>query len=394
MPGRKDFFNHPAAHTLAKSGIVADYFARWAAKLVQSPAGKIVYLDLFCGPGEFDDGTPSTPLLVLRTVLNPPPEHRQRLEVRKRLLERLQCVYNDVDPQHVEQLKEKVEALANYTLLAHKPLFYTRKVEQGGLAKWRMVVGEHPTLLFFDPYGYKEVDLQGIDEFIGPYGSECILFLNYHALRRAASNPLMSGHVKEVLGGDAVEKFLASDDEDSTPDANEAKRIILQRIKDRLTQRHGRYVLPFELATEQGSTFHIVHVTKRFEGHDLMRDRMARHSVPEWSPKSPESVPSFQYVEKSQLWLIAPSFFQGRTIDALARSLLEASGEYSPSISFKELYERHSPGRLYVKQNYKAAVRLLVERGEARVEKDGSEYSRKKLQAGKLPDACVIVWNR
>ena len=60
------FFDAPTEASLKKHRIVSKYFGGWANIILPETLpkeGKIMYVDLFCGPGRYLDGTPSTPLL-------------------------------------------------------------------------------------------------------------------------------------------------------------------------------------------------------------------------------------------------------------------------------------------------------------------------------------------
>ena len=70
------FFEEIAEQSLIKTSIVTKYFSVWAKIIVRQRirygAERIGYFDLFCGPGRYKDGTPSSPLVVLETaVANP-----------------------------------------------------------------------------------------------------------------------------------------------------------------------------------------------------------------------------------------------------------------------------------------------------------------------------------
>lgn len=81
------FFDTPTVASIKKHRIVSKYVAGWAnIVLPQAKAreGRIMYVDLFCGPGQYEDGTPSIPLLILEHVIDTPV-----------LCEHLQPVFND-----------------------------------------------------------------------------------------------------------------------------------------------------------------------------------------------------------------------------------------------------------------------------------------------------------
>src|SRR5208283_3900475 len=69
-------FEEVAEQSLLKTSVVTKYFAVWT-KIIVGQRKKyaregIGYFDLFCGPGRYKDGTPSSPLMVLeRAVADP-----------------------------------------------------------------------------------------------------------------------------------------------------------------------------------------------------------------------------------------------------------------------------------------------------------------------------------
>lgn len=53
-----------------KTELVIKYFNAWAKIMLKScKAGKIGYVDLFCGPGIFEDGNESTPIYIIKNCI-------------------------------------------------------------------------------------------------------------------------------------------------------------------------------------------------------------------------------------------------------------------------------------------------------------------------------------
>ena len=65
------FFKKQEPHSAVKAQIVADYFGAWA-RIVDKIQGRVLYLDFFCGPGRYEDGSESTPILVLKKIVSNP----------------------------------------------------------------------------------------------------------------------------------------------------------------------------------------------------------------------------------------------------------------------------------------------------------------------------------
>jgi len=83
------FFDETSEQSAVKSAIVSKYFWAWAKVIIPSAKkrpGKIAYIDLFAGPGRYEDGTKSTPLLILEKAIEHP-------DMRNMLV----AVFNDKD---------------------------------------------------------------------------------------------------------------------------------------------------------------------------------------------------------------------------------------------------------------------------------------------------------
>lgn len=115
------FFEQPKEQSLVKAEIVDKYFRAWATVIIpQAKKGrtkKIAYIDLFCGPGSYEDGYKSTPLMILERAINDP-------DMRDLLV----TFFNDIDPSYTKSLKEAIDALPDINLLKHKPTIGNIKV--------------------------------------------------------------------------------------------------------------------------------------------------------------------------------------------------------------------------------------------------------------------------
>ena len=69
------FFDEQSVQSQIKAQIVADYFWAWANVIIHTQkkyprhAQKIGYVDLFAGPGRYENGAASTPLLVMQRAV-------------------------------------------------------------------------------------------------------------------------------------------------------------------------------------------------------------------------------------------------------------------------------------------------------------------------------------
>ena len=152
------FFNDPRENSLVKASIVSKYFETWANIILQilkkqermsgREKGQIAYIDLFAGPGEYEDGTSSTPILVLEKVLK-----------NSELCERMVIVFNDKESKHVESLRLAVNSFHGIDKFNYKPQIINIEVSRE-LAGTLSSLPDVPTFLFIDGWGYKELSLE------------------------------------------------------------------------------------------------------------------------------------------------------------------------------------------------------------------------------------------
>jgi three-Cys-motif partner protein len=85
----ENFFDEQSEQSQIKAAIVTDYFWAWAGfmvaqqKLRPQYGDKLQYIDLFAGPGRYQSGAKSTPLMIIERAVNDP-------EISARLLFQLQ----------------------------------------------------------------------------------------------------------------------------------------------------------------------------------------------------------------------------------------------------------------------------------------------------------------
>ena len=99
MPTSNDFFVSPSEQSLAKAAIVSSYFSSWANVIKSKwlPPTPIGYIDLFCGPGKYQDGTESVPIKIVRSVL-----------ADDKLSSRMIIAFNDENPNNIQRRSQRL----------------------------------------------------------------------------------------------------------------------------------------------------------------------------------------------------------------------------------------------------------------------------------------------
>jgi three-Cys-motif partner protein len=142
----RNFFNERTDESAVKARIVQKYFDAWARVMVAVAKAnrrdqRIAYVDLYAGPGRYDDGAISTPLLVLQTAIANPD-----------LCNMLVTLFNDIDEDNSHTLQFEIEKLPGIEKLKYRPKIISNEVgsEAGELFNQVRLV---PTFSFVDPWG-------------------------------------------------------------------------------------------------------------------------------------------------------------------------------------------------------------------------------------------------
>jgi three-Cys-motif partner protein len=370
---RDEFFEEPTEQSLVKITIVRKYFEAWAnvmARVAAPRDGRIGYFDLFCGPGRYQDGTPSTPIWVLTRAVEQPTLRRT-----------LVTVFNDADRANVESLGREIGQIPGIDSLHHQPILLNLELGENSsitdlLARYRTI----PTLFFADPWGYKGLSLELISRSVRSWGCEFILFFNYSRINRDLGrddSPVVQRYLGELLGSERAGSLrIELGRRDLT--AGERELLVIEQACEALKQSAGRYVLPFRFRNERGTrtSHYLIFVTKGFKGYEIMKETMARRSS-----SAAEGVPSFEY---------SPATFRQPLLFDLSRPLAELGDTLLATfagmrLTLLEVYQRHSVGRGYVKRNYKDALARLEQEG--RIAVDPPKAMRRK---GTFPDRTVV----
>jgi three-Cys-motif partner protein len=186
-----EFFSSPEQQSIVKTELVTKYFGAWSKMMLSRSKNlnaSIAYIDLFSGPGRFNDGSDSTPLWVLKNAIEDP-----------KLQSRLRTIFNDQDASSVERLETAIDELPDVNTLAHKPRV-TNFVVGSDLVDSISHLNLVPTLFFIDPWGYKGLSLRLLGRAIKSWGCDCIFFFNYNRINAGINNGAVKDHMDELFG--------------------------------------------------------------------------------------------------------------------------------------------------------------------------------------------------
>jgi three-Cys-motif partner protein len=353
------FFDESSEQSQIKSRIVTKYFRAWARVIIpaaRTHGNRIAYIDLFAGPGRYEDGTPSTPLIILRAAT-------EDLDLRDMLV----TLFNDKDSSNADLLRKNIQAVPGIEKLKYEPRVETEEVGER-IARTFEQMRLIPSLLFIDPWGYKGLSLKLINAVLRNWGCDCVFFFNYNRINAGLNNAVVREHMNSLFGekrvGAIIERL-----EGLNPEEREA--LIIEELSLALQEEKATFVLPFTFKNEQGTRtkHYLIFVSKSFRGYEIMKEIMAGESS-----ERDQGVASFVYSPASKK---NPLLFElSRPLDDLEQMLLtEFAGHRLP---MRAIYERHSIGRPYVAANYKRVLTRLEAAG--RIKADPPAERRRKIK--------------
>ncbi len=259
----EDFFKKQTPSSRIKANIVAEYFPQYCRILLHKPQSEIRYLDLFAGPGLYEDQSHSTPLLIAQSCADDP-----------ELSQKVRLMFND--NQHIHQLKENFYLYFSKDTFHFEPLFGDRTVGEcekinAYLTKDEVTPNPHPTLLFFDPWGYKGIDTLVLAKFMENWGNEIFLFVNIKRIHAAIENDKF----------DALMQSLFPTSFQELQRSRRYKATVYERlslIMDNLAAEYKKairgtlYHSAFKFQEEDSHTtsHFIIHFTKHTKGYELV----------------------------------------------------------------------------------------------------------------------------
>lgn len=348
------FFDESREQSRIKTRIVAKYFGAWAKVItsaVSATEKRIAYMDLFSGPGQYSDGTPSTPVIVLQKAIKD-----------AALRENLVTLFNDKDPSNAKSLRDTINSIPGIETLKHKPTVQCEEVGQDivrSFQKMKLI----PTLLFVDPWGYKGLSLALIKSVLQNWGCDCVFFFNYNRVNPGLNNEVVREHMSDLFGEERAETIrqkLAG-----LP-PQEREHLIIEELSQALKEKGATHVLPFTFKNELGTRtmHHLIFATKHFKGYEIMKEIMAKESS-----EAEQGVPSFEYSPVSAQFPLL--FALSTPLDELEEMLLkDFEGQ---ELTMNAVYLCHNVGRRYVKTNYKRALTNLESSSKIRTNPPANE---------------------
>jgi three-Cys-motif partner protein len=259
-----DFYDIQSEASNIKTRIVTKYFLFWAKVMVpqaRSWAKALAYIDLYAGPGRYDDGTKSTPILVLEAAIQNPELSRL-----------LVTTFNDRSPELAARLRSNIQQIPGIETLTYQPQVHSVEVDEE-VADMFGRAAMIPSFSFVDPFGYKGITQRLLKGMLKDWGCDLILFFSYARINAAIDNEIFEEHISALFGEDRL-RNLRGRLGGKRPWEREA--LILEAFSQVLKDLGFKYVLPFTFRRKEQdrTSHHLILVTKHPLGYTVMKEIM------------------------------------------------------------------------------------------------------------------------
>lgn len=388
----KDFFQKQTDSSRIKAAIISEYFPQYCLIISKKhQPKKLGYYDMFAGPGRYDDGKPSTPLLVAEKCYN-----------NAFLRDNVWMVFNDM--AYGDILKENFEESYPAGTFRNAPFFADRTFGECPsidtfLTKNTMdgFYNECPALLFIDPFGYKHINTSILIKFLAYWGNEVFIFVNTKRLNAAFENEKFLDDLKVVF----PKNFETIRNEKSLlegPPERRHKFIIDNLGKEFRDVSGGRiYYTAFEFREEDQKTpsHYLLHVTKGAKGFELVKQVYSQFANVErnldqsradgyetytFDPKADTSNPFFAMCNQEALQ---------KNVDTLKQQLLSTFA--GQTIKTEEIVKQHHVNGLFARSHYAMALRQLYADGKISVEFTDDKKHRMSVL---LSETCYVTFKK
>lgn len=351
-----NFFEEQTLSSKIKASIVSEYFPKYCKIIVRAHTPKrIGYYDLFSGPGIYEDGNYSTPLLIARNCYND-----------KSLKNKVWMVFND--NVHSEQLRHNFLQLYPKGTFCNEPHFGHSTVgENEEINKFitrdtmRNGKNECPAVLFIDPFGYKGIYTSILSKFLSYWGNELFIFINTKRI-----NPALENDKFEPL----MRNLFPTSFDSLKVHVREKKSVAerLQFIIDNLGKEYEKllgskiFYIAFKFQEEDAETtsHFILHLTKSKRGFDLIKQIYNDFAN---VGTIFDGINTYTFDVKKITNPIEELFdVASENIDILKEKIY--SIYRGKRISALRLFEEHQIAEYYCRKHYTEALRRLVRDGK------------------------------
>ena len=353
MPGisLSDFFKEKRSASEIKSEILNEYFKAWAAIMLKGqsykPIEKILYVDLFSGPGLYENGSPSTPIKILNSIYS---SKGTFIDYDNHV----QTFFNDKDIKIINDLIRNISNLDYYEKLKYKPIILN---DSANFEMLKKAFEENiPALTFIDPLGYgftQEMLMFAIRN----WGSDLFMLFNFNRIRAAIKNNKVEQNMVEIFGNH-LPKLQEYYNKEPSPQKREM--FIIETFQS-IFEDKGFMTLRFKVNfPDRDQTSHYLFFISKVK----LAITRAKEIMSKYSEYQEDGIPYFG--ANLNIPPVLNPEFNVYSINKLANSIYQNKNEFE-GMSIQDIYLAHNHKTNYIKPNYKDAIKKLSDENRVKL---------------------------
>lgn len=373
-----DFFQNQKEKSKIKTYIVSEFFKAYYPILDRAKYIKngFNYIDLFCGPGVYKDGSKSTPIVLLDIINNSNSD----------IAKKINMVFNDDNKEFCESLNSNIMSHPAYNKLSNKPIIFNGSAKDVNLDG--ILSNRNPTFSFIDPWGYKDISANQIKSLVTSIGSDCILFFNVNSILQDLPKPTSEKHMRNIFGEEYSNALKIAND--SVINQNIkckkfvelfSKNLFEQYFENRESKGYRLFVLPFSFGQDDSSktSHYILFISKNHKAIFEMKKIMVRKS------NSFSSELSFDSKNELKISFFSRSDNIYRDVTNIIVEMLNSKNSLISQkytiINWFEIFDRYSMKKDYIVTPYefnefKGVIEALDKQGHIDIH---SKINRKRI---------------
>lgn len=258
-------------HSEAKIKLYGRYLSIYLNVLARSIIKEIYLFDLFCGEGIYKDGGKGSPIIALEVIKN-------HYFANNNSCPNIFLTLNDSEKSEIEPEKYKIDRIKEFASKIFCPptvkIGYTKidysKIIPQVINRTAALKNDQRSLIFIDPWGYKEIDPIEIKNLMLNGKTEIILFLPIYFMSRFANK----SKDEEFKGGKALRLFLGKlfGSIENIPHI-EGQKEFIYLIQEQFKKFTGlKYIDTFKIERDSNNWFCIFFFTNNKRGFEKMLD--------------------------------------------------------------------------------------------------------------------------
>lgn len=164
---KNNFFNTPSDNSKIKITLTVNYFKNWLSENKNEQS--LSYIDFFSGPGIYETGYKSTPILIMEEILKHP-----------KIAQKFNIILNDKNKECIKQLSKSILSIQNSKYL-NSITFSNRRI---GNNTQKLSLTNSSNFIILDPFGFKGVLLKDIIDYLKNKKTTIVLTFNFNQLYR------------------------------------------------------------------------------------------------------------------------------------------------------------------------------------------------------------------